>query len=75
MAEQRGPFVDPPYYAESELRGGAVTVSFSEIPPLTSDELLITLHPLLENVNGGILAPELRIRGATLPLPQYVFMA
>jgi hypothetical protein len=33
MAEQRGPFerfVDSPYYSESELCGGAVTVSFSK---------------------------------------------
>jgi hypothetical protein len=42
-------FVDLPYYSESELCGGAVTVSF-EVPPLASDALLTTLHPLLENV-------------------------
>jgi hypothetical protein len=33
MAEQRGTFekfVDSPYYSESELCGGAVTVSFSK---------------------------------------------
>jgi hypothetical protein len=42
-------FVDSPYYSESELCGGAVTVFF-EIPPLASDTLLTTLHPLLENV-------------------------
>jgi hypothetical protein len=50
----RGPFgksVDSPYYSESELCGGAVTVSFSlEVPPLESDALLKTLRPLLENV-------------------------
>jgi hypothetical protein len=49
----RGPFekfVDSPYYSESELCEGAVTVSFFEIHPLASDALLITLHPLLENV-------------------------
>jgi hypothetical protein len=48
----RGPlakFVDSPYYSESELCGGAVTLFF-EVPPLGSDELLTTLHPLLENV-------------------------
>jgi hypothetical protein len=36
MAEQRGPFqkfVDSPYYSESELYGGAVTVSFSKYFP------------------------------------------
>jgi hypothetical protein len=38
-----------PYYSESEIRGGAVTVFF-EVPPLASDALLTTLHPLLENV-------------------------
>jgi hypothetical protein len=56
MAEQRGPFgkfVDSPYYSESELCGGAVTVFF-EVPSLASDALLTTLHPLLENVNGVI---------------------
>jgi hypothetical protein len=30
--------------------GGAVTVSFFEVPPLASGALLTTLHPLLENV-------------------------
>jgi hypothetical protein len=45
-------FVDSPYYSELELCGGAVTVIFFffEIPPLASDALLTTLHPLLENV-------------------------
>jgi hypothetical protein len=36
MAEQRGPFeklVDSPCYSESELYGGAVTVSFSMYLP------------------------------------------
>jgi hypothetical protein len=43
--------VDSPYYSESELCEGAVTVSFFfEVPPLASDALLNTLHPLLENV-------------------------
>jgi hypothetical protein len=57
MAEQlRGSFekfVDSPYYSESELCGGAVTVFF-EVPLLASDTLLTTLHPFLENVNGVI---------------------
>jgi hypothetical protein len=50
--ELRGPFekfLDSPYYSESELCGGAVTVFF-EVPPLASDAHLTTLHPLLENV-------------------------
>jgi hypothetical protein len=49
----RGPFekfVDSPYYSESKLRGGAVTVSFSKCLPLANDALLTTFHPLLENV-------------------------
>jgi hypothetical protein len=49
----RGPFekfVDSSYYSESELCGGAETVSFFEVPPLASVALLTTLHPLLENV-------------------------
>jgi hypothetical protein len=53
MLYVRGPFakfVDSPYYSESELRGGAVTVSLFEVPPLASDALLTTLRPLLENV-------------------------
>jgi hypothetical protein len=44
-----GKFVDSPYYSESELCGVAVTVFFA-VPPLASDALLTTLHPLLENV-------------------------
>jgi hypothetical protein len=42
-------FVDSLYYSESELCGGAVTVSFRSTS-LGSDALLTTLHPLLENV-------------------------
>jgi hypothetical protein len=42
--------VDSPYYFDSELRGGAVMGLFFEVPPLASDALLTTLHPLLENV-------------------------
>jgi hypothetical protein len=36
MAEQRGPFekfLDSPYYSESEICGGTVTVSFSNYLP------------------------------------------
>jgi hypothetical protein len=43
-------FVDSTCYSESELRGGVVTVFFLEVPPMASDALLTTLHPLLENV-------------------------
>jgi hypothetical protein len=49
----RGPFekfMDSPYYSESELCGGAVTVSFFEVTPVARDALLTILHPLLENV-------------------------
>jgi hypothetical protein len=46
MAEQlQGPFgkfVDSPYYSELEL--------FFEVPPVTSDALLSTFHPLPKNV-------------------------
>jgi hypothetical protein len=57
MAVKRRPFekfVDSPYYSESELCGGAVTVQFFEVPPLANDALLTTLHILIENVNGVI---------------------
>jgi hypothetical protein len=43
MAEQRGPFeniVDSPYYPESELCGGAVTVSFSKYLPWQTMQVL-----------------------------------
>jgi hypothetical protein len=42
--------MDSPYYSESELCGGAVMVSFFEVPPLESNALLTTLHPLLKNM-------------------------
>jgi hypothetical protein len=48
----RGPFekfVDTRYYSKSEVCGDAVTLFFM-VPPLSSDALLTTLHPLLENV-------------------------
>jgi hypothetical protein len=61
MAGQlRGPFekfVDSPYYSESELCGGAVTVSFSEYLLF-----LTTLHPLLKSfrriVEQAVLSPR-----------------
>jgi hypothetical protein len=43
-------FVYLPYYSESELCGGAVTVSIFELPPLESYARLTTLHPPLVNV-------------------------
>jgi hypothetical protein len=55
MAEQRGPFekfVDTPYYFESELCGGAVTVSFSKYLPWQEIHFLTTHHPFLEIVKG-----------------------
>jgi hypothetical protein len=42
--------VDSSFYSELELCRGVITVSFFEVPPLVSDALLTTLHPLLENV-------------------------
>jgi hypothetical protein len=63
MAEQlRGPFekfVDSHYYSESELWDG---LFFFEVPPFASDELLTTLHPLLESfrriVQRAVLSPQ-----------------
>jgi hypothetical protein len=50
----RGPFakfVDSPSYSDLEACGGAVTVFLFKVPPpLASDTLVTTLHPLLENV-------------------------
>jgi hypothetical protein len=50
----RGPFeklVNSTYKSESEICGGAVTVTFSkDLPPLASDAPLTMLHPLLENM-------------------------
>jgi hypothetical protein len=56
-------FVDSPYYSESELCGGAVTVCF-EVPPLTNDALLATLHPLLENMLQIVYHSEISCLGA-----------
>jgi hypothetical protein len=41
-------FVNSPYYSESELCGGALTVF--KVPLLASNALLTMLDPLLENV-------------------------
>jgi hypothetical protein len=56
--------------------GCSDTVSFSDVPPLASDSLLATLHPLLRNVlqtvchklqvdsgTGGFLISELPFHG------------
>jgi hypothetical protein len=59
-----GKFVDSPHYSESKLCGGAVTASFSEVPPLASDALLTTLHPLLENVLHTVDHFEISCLGA-----------
>jgi hypothetical protein len=56
-------FVDSPYYSESELCGGAITVSFSNAT-LASDAVLATLHPLLENVLQTVDHFEISCLGA-----------
>jgi hypothetical protein len=56
--------VDSPYYSDSELCGGAVTVSLSEVSPLATDALLTTLHPLLENVLQTVDHFEISCLGA-----------
>jgi hypothetical protein len=72
VREQFEKFVDSPYYYESELRGGAVTVCFFEVPPLARDAFLTTLNPLLENVLQTVddfefLASELPFYGWKSP--------
>jgi hypothetical protein len=57
-------FVDSPYYSESELCVGVVTVSFFKVPPLASDALLTTLYPLLENVLQTVDHFEISCLGA-----------
>jgi hypothetical protein len=56
--------MDSPYCTESEICGGAVTVSFFEVPILASDALLTTLHPLLENVLQRVDHFEISCLGA-----------
>jgi hypothetical protein len=57
--------VDSTYYSESELCGGEVTAFFFfEVPPLASDALLTTLHPLLENVLQTVDHFEISYLGA-----------
>jgi hypothetical protein len=56
-------FVDSPYYSESDICGGAVTVSF-EVPLLASDALLRTLHPLVEIVLQTVNHFEISYVGA-----------
>jgi hypothetical protein len=41
-----------------------VTVSFFEVPPLVSDAILTTLHPLLENVLQTVDHFEISYLGA-----------
>jgi hypothetical protein len=52
------------YYSESELCGGAVTSLVFEVPPLASDALLTTIHPLLENVFQTVDHFEISCLGA-----------
>jgi hypothetical protein len=59
--------MDSPYCSESKLCGGAVSLFF-EVPPLASNALLTTLHPLLKNVLQTVdhfkfLASELNFHG------------
>jgi hypothetical protein len=52
------------YYSESELCGGAVTVSFSKYLPWQAMHFLTTLHPLLENVLQTVDHFEISCLGA-----------
>jgi hypothetical protein len=61
----RGPFekfVDS-HHSDLKPCGGVVTVSF-EVPPLASDALLTTFHPLLENVLQTVDHFEISCLGA-----------
>jgi hypothetical protein len=60
MRETFENFVDSCYYFESELRDGF----FFEVPPLASDALLTTLHPLLENLLQTVDHFEISCLGA-----------
>jgi hypothetical protein len=57
-------FVDSPNYSESELCGWCGDGLFFEVPPLASDALLTTLHPLLQNVLQTIDNFEISCLGA-----------
>jgi hypothetical protein len=55
-AQIRGPFVkfvDSPYYSESKLCLRCGDGLFFEVPPLASDALLTTLHPVLKKWSYG----------------------
>jgi hypothetical protein len=56
--------VDLPYYSKSELLWRCSDSLFFEVPPLASDALLTTLHPLLENVLQTIDHFEISCLGA-----------
>jgi hypothetical protein len=59
--------MDSPYYSESELCGGAVTVSFPNYLPWQAiDALLATLHPLLDNALQTFDHFEISCLGAPL---------
>jgi hypothetical protein len=57
-------FIDSPYYSESELLWRCGDGLFFEVPPLASDALLTTLHPLLENVLQTVDHLEISCLGA-----------
>jgi hypothetical protein len=64
--------VDSRYYSESELRGGAVTVSFSKYLPWQAMKFLQRSTPLPENVMQTVdhfkfLASELHFYGWKSP--------
>jgi hypothetical protein len=67
MEDLRGPFekfVDSPYYSESELRGGAVTVSFPKYFPWQVMHFLQRSTPHLENVLQTVNHFEIYYLGA-----------
>jgi hypothetical protein len=57
-------FVDSPYYSESELRGGAVTVSFSKYLPLQGMHFLQRSTHFSENVLQTVDHFEIACLGA-----------
>jgi hypothetical protein len=62
------------YYSELELCGGVVIVSFFKVPPLTSNALLIMLHPPLKNVLQTVdhFASELPFHGWKSPEKKWI---
>jgi hypothetical protein len=67
---RRGPFakfVDSPYYSESELCGGVVTVSFLKYLPWQVMALLTMLHPLLKTMLQTVHHFKTSCLGAPFP--------